>query len=166
MPERELSEKLKARLSAELRAGAPFRAPLASQARYATAAAPALPRHSQRLRLAMVATASLAVLVVAALAGPLQPRSWIVQSVGTLAGDRGAPIPTPVNQSRVTISPTPGRSPSAETTAAPRESPEPGESPSAHESAQPGQSPSGGDTSTGDGDQSSPSPSPSPGADH
>jgi len=165
MPDRELAEELKARLSAELRSGAPLRTPLASQARYATAAAPAVPRRSVHGRLLVVVVASLAVLVVAALAGPPQPRAWLVQSVGNIAGDRGAPSPSPANQTQSTSSPSDtssDQSPSPATATVPRESPEPVESPGSHESPEPTQSPSGGETSGGDGDHSSPTPSASP----
>jgi hypothetical protein len=154
MPERELPEALRARLSAELTSGAPLRAPLASQARYAAAAPPAVPQRSLRAGLLVASAAALAVLAVAALAGPPQPRGWIVQSVGTLAGDRGASSPTPSTESQGTISPkpSPSHTESPETAPEPRESPEPGESPGAHESPEPTQSPSSGDSSTGDGD--------------
>jgi hypothetical protein len=164
MPERELPEALRARLSAELTSGAPLHAPLASQARYAGAASLAVPRRSLRGGLLVASAAALAVLVVAALAGPPQPRGWIVQSVGMLAGDRGAPSPTPSIESQGTISPrpSPSHAQSPEAAPEPRESPEPAESPGAHESPEPIQSPSGDQTSTGDGEGSSPSPSTSP----
>jgi hypothetical protein len=173
MPDRDLPDELKARLSSELVAGVPLTAPLGSQARYATAAPAAGPLRQVRGRV-LIASAALAILLAAAFAGPPQPRAWLVQTVGNIAGGIGGPAstssPSPGNPAPAESSPkgssgekspsprateppdadeTPGAQPSDE----PRQSPEPSESP---ESAG---SPDGGG---GSGDHSSPNPSPSP----
>jgi len=185
MPDRDLPEELKARLSAELMSGAPLNAPLPSQARYATAAPAARPRGHLRGRMITVAAAAVVVLLAAAFAGPPQQRAWLVRTVGNIAGDLGAEVtissPSPGHSAPAEASPVAGsddRSPSPGTpdvdeTPGAQESPEPSEpaepsqTPESHESPEPGgspqpsQSPNGGDTSGGDGDHSSPSPSPS-----
>jgi len=178
MPDRDLPEQLKARLSAELMSGAPLNAPLPSQARYATAAPAARPRGHLRGRMITVAAAAVLVLLAAAFAGPPQQRAWLVRTVGNIAGDLGAEVsissPSPGHSAPAASSPVGGsddRSPSAGTpdvdeTPGAQESPEPSEStPESHESPEPGQSPQpsespdGGGSSGGDGDHSSPSPS-------
>jgi hypothetical protein len=164
MPDRDLPEKVRTRLSAELASGAPLSAPLASQARYATAAPPAVPRRNLRRRALALGTAALVVLVGATLAGPTQPRAWLVTTVGNIAGDRGAPSPSPTNQAGTTTSPSASshKSPSPASAPEQRESPAPGQSPPVHESPEPTEAPGGGDSSGGDGDDPSPAPSSSP----
>jgi hypothetical protein len=163
MPDRELPEELRARLSAELAAGAPLRAPLASQARYSSAAAAAVPQRHLRGRVLAVGAAALVVLVGATFAGPTPPRAWLVTTVGNIAGDRGAPSPSPANETGPATSPNAAshRSPSSTSAPEQRESPVPGESPGAHQSPEPVGSPSGADSSGGDGYESSPTASPS-----
>ena len=144
MPDRELPEHLVSRLSSDLVSGAPLRAPLASQARYATAAGPAaVGRFHIGARLAISGLAAVA-LVAATLAAAPQPRQWLIQSVDNLAGAPSSPTPSPkhpVDQAEPsapvesTAAPEPSESPEAQ------ESPEPGESPEPRESPEPGQSP-------------------------
>lgn len=186
MPDRDLPEELKARLSAELTSGAPLSAPLPSQARYATASPAARRQGHLRGRTLALAAAAFVVLLGAAFAGPPQQRAWLVRTVGNLAGDLGAPVstaspsagnPTPDSTPRGGTddrSPSPEKSPDGDETPGAHESPEPGQSPEpsqapeSHESPEPAQSPEpseapdGGGSSSGDGDHSSPSPSPSP----
>jgi hypothetical protein len=164
MPDLDLPEELKARLSAELAAGAPLSAPLASQARYASAAPAAVPQRHLRGRALALGAAALVVLVGATFAGPTQPRAWLLTTVGNIAGDRGAPSPSPANQTGHTTSPSAAshRSPPAVSAPEQHESPVPGQSPVTHETPEPTESPAGGDSSGGDGDDSSPTASPSP----
>jgi len=183
MPDRDLPEELKARLSNELSAGAPLRAPLASQARYATVPTAGVPRRRLSGRRVTLAAAALVVLLAAGFAGPPQPRAWLVRTVGNIAGDLGGQAtsssPSPLNPSPAGSSPlgaTDDRSPSpkaAETpdgdetpgarqSPEPQESPQPTQSPAPQESPQPTQSPDGGGSSGGGGDQTNPTPSPSP----
>src|SRR5258708_3200268 len=105
MPDRDLREELKARLSAELSSGAPLSAPLASQARYATAAPAGVPQRHLRGRPLTLAAAALVVLLAAAFAGPPQPRAWLVRTVSNIAGNLGGQA--------TTSSPSPGNAPPA-----------------------------------------------------
>jgi len=106
MPDRDLPEELKARLSADLASGAPLNAPLPSQARYATASPAARPQGHLRGRIVTLAAAALVLLLAAAFAGPPQQRAWLVRTVGNIAGDLGAQVST--------SSPSPGHSTPAE----------------------------------------------------
>lgn len=164
MPDRDLPEELRARLSAELGAGAPLSAPLASNARYASAAPAAVPQRHLRGRVLALGAAALVVLVGATFAGPTQPRAWLVTTVGNIAGDRGARSPSPANHTVHTASPSATSHRSASPVSAPeqRESPVPGQSPVTHESPEPAESGGEGDSSGGDGDDSSRTASPSP----
>src|SRR5438128_1963635 len=80
MPDRELPEHIRRQLSAGLDGGAPLVAPLPSQARFATLRG-SMPAPRWRLRGLTVAVAAAGIVIVA-LAGPPQPRQWLVQSVG------------------------------------------------------------------------------------
>jgi hypothetical protein len=150
MPERELPEHLASRLSEELTSGAPLRAPLASQARYATAAAAPSGRAHVGARRVRSGHPALA-LVAATLLGAPQPRQWLIQSVGNLGGVTFSPSPSPAHQFQEPHPTEPVESPA---------SPEPSETPETHESPEPSQSPEPGE---------SPQPSSSPesdGGDH
>jgi hypothetical protein len=161
MPDRELPQHLRSRLSAFLESGAPLVAPLPAQARYATARAAILsPRW--RLRALSLALASGGIVVVA-FAGPPQPRDWIVQSVSGITRQLGVPAgavsPSPSNgsqstggQSTVHRSPDEAETPQPQPTPEPQESPESGQSP---ESGGPAPSP-------GDTEQSEPTSAPTP----
>ena len=166
MPDRELPEHLRAKLSEELTSGAPLVSPLPSQARYATAGWRAAPRTPWRLVVAGLSAVGL--VVITALAGPPQARAWIGQSVGNIAhsvengGRSSEPSPSapasPLTESPE-ASPTlhPNETPSTE----PRESPEPSRSPQQHESPEPEDSP----RPSPSGGGASPGPSPSPSGD-
>lgn len=162
MPEGELPDHIKDRLSASLETGAPLRAPLPSQARYA-AKVVGVPAPRWRLRSVMVAAAAAGVVVIA-LASPAEPRDWIVQSVGNIAHDAGLPVgstsPSPTPASGRTVHESPeanesNESPEANESPGSSQSTEPMQSPEAHESPEPSQSPDG-------GDQPTPSPTPQP----
>jgi len=135
MPERELPEHLASQLSEELTSGAPLRAPLASQARYATAAAAQSSRAHVGARLVLSGLAALA-LVAATLLGAPQPRQWLIQSVGNLGGTF-SPSPSPAHQFQEPHPTEPVESPA---------SPEPSETPETHESPEPSQSPEPGES--------------------
>jgi hypothetical protein len=170
MPDRELPDDLKARLSAELIAATPLQAPLASQARYATAAAAGEREgFSTGHRWATAGVAALTLLLLTLVAVPP-----ILNTVGNRGHNVVTPLTTPSASQQPAESPTPANaSPSPEPSESPEpsdtpgspESPEPGDSPQPVQSPQPHDSPepsispeSGG----GDNGGSSPSPSPSP----
>ncbi|HET7465233.1 MAG TPA: hypothetical protein VFL29_01090 [Candidatus Dormibacteraeota bacterium] len=177
MPDRELPKNLQQQLSASLEDGSPLLAPLPSQARYATlrGAAPA-PRW--RLR-ALTVAAAVAGIVAVALAGPSQPRQWLVQSVNDITKQVGVPAgaasPSPSKGGQTTSgqdssreSPEPSESPEANepsqagASPEPRESPEPTGSPESGEGPQPSPT-SGSSEDGGSGGDHSPQPSPSSG---
>ena len=175
MPERELPEQIRRRLSAALEAGAPLVAPLPSQARFATLHG-ATPSFRWRLRALTVATAAAGIALVA-FAGPPQSRQWVVQTVNGISKQVGIPAgsvsPSPRDESTTSGQQElnePTESPEApEATAEPRESPEPAESPDGDDTPQsgPGQPQSSptaepSDGGGGGGDHS-PEPSPSSG---
>lgn len=166
MPDRELPRHLLDELASSLEKGAPLVAPLASQARYATARI-VLPPARWRLRALTVAVAAAGIVVVA-LAGPPQPREWIAQSVNALERQVGVPAnevtPSPTHESEATSGEQTGqRSPESTEQAEPRQSPEPGESPEPlqQQSPEPQESPGGDGGGSSDGDQPQVSPSPS-----
>jgi len=178
MPDRELPEQLKAKLAAALAAGTPLKSPLPSQARYADATGADAQRPRVRPRLVALAVASVVMLGVLAFAGPSQPRQWLVQSVGSIARDVGAPVGAPSPSSsgqrpgdsspgpshEATETPEAAETPEGSETPEANASPEPGGTPESSESPEPTQSPDGDGSSGGDGggDHSSTSPSPSP----
>jgi hypothetical protein len=168
MPDAELPEHLKDSLAAALTAGAPLRASLPSQARYAKQGSMGGHRALIRPRvLALAATCGLA-LVLVAFAGPKQPREWIIQSVGNVAHVVGAPLgpssKDPNKRSSHGTSPIrPASGPTSNSTKA-AESPEPVQSPVTSpppENDEPSPSPTAA-PSEGGGSPSPPSPSPSP----
>ena len=157
MPDRELPEHLRQRLSAALESGAPLVSPLPSQAEYSIAATE-VQEPNRRLR--SFAALALAAAVVIALVGLQQPREWIVRSVDNITHSAGVPAgsagPTPSSQVGTVVH----ESPDATASPAARESPRPLPSP---EHEQPGASPTAGPGGNdGDGDDHSPGPSPSP----
>ena len=172
MPDRELPDHLKDRLSAALTSGAPLRSPLPSQARYAIAAGAAAPKAHLRVRLLTSAAAAFAIVALVVAAGPQQPREWILQTVGNLAKGVGAPIgPSTPSPSPEKHTPAASHSPagSPEETSPSPETPEATESPEASPSPEPSHSPEGepSPSSTaqpsdggGGGDHSTASPSP------
>src|SRR5436305_11996759 len=148
MPDRELPENLKARLDDELTSGAPLVSPLASQARYARAAATAVPTRHVTRGLVSAAAASAALILVAAAVAPTPAREWIGRSVGSFtqsvkhAGDHsGSATPSagrsPESEPSETSEPTPHESPEPSESPESRESPEPSGSPEPSESAEP-----------------------------
>ena len=168
MPERELAERLRLRLSAELTAGTPLSAPLPAQGRYARESVPPAGRHV-RGRLVAAATAACALLVVAAFAGPAEARQWIGTSVDNIVQTverGGAPAPSSPSPAGTTRngqpgtnateheSPEPTVSPATGGSPEPRESPEPAQSPSDHESPEPSPSPEPSDSPDGGHDGS------------
>ena len=182
MPDRELPENIRRQLSAGLDGGVPLVAPLPSQARFAALhGAPPSPRW--RLRALTVAVAAAGIVVVA-LAGPPQPREWVVQTVNGISRQVGVPAgsvsPSPKEQSTTSGEQEPNAAAESpenhEATAEPGESPEPAQSPEPEESpdgddapqsgpAQPQASPTL-EPSDGSGDgggDHSPEPSPSSG---
>ena len=179
MPDRELPENIRRQLSAGLDGGVPLVAPLPSQARFA-ALHGATPSPRWRLRALTVAVAASGIVVVA-LAGPPQPREWVVQTVNGISRQVGVPAgsvtPSPKEQSTTSDQrerSEPSESP--ETHETPGESPEPAQSPEAEESpdgddapqsgpAQPQASPTPGPSDGGGdgGGDHSPEPSPSSG---
>lgn len=169
MPDRELSEQLRQRLSAALESGAPLASPLPSQAEYSIAAAE-LAEPSRRIR--SFAALAIAAAVVLALVGLQQPREWIVRSVNNISHEVGVPAgsasPSPSSQTGVVVheSPEATESPEANETPGGVESPEPSESPvqqQPHPSPSAEPSDGGGDDHSGGGDgDHSPSPLPSP----
>ena len=175
MPDRELPEHIRRRLSAALDGGAPLVRPLPSQARFATPRGP-MPTPRWRLRALTVVVAAAGIVVVA-IAGPSQPRQWLVQTVNGISKQVGVPAgsvtPSPKDDSKSSGQKeqnAPHESPEAnEGTAGPAESPEPEESPDGDDAPQsgPGQpqaSPTSepSDGHDGGGDHS-PEPSPSSG---
>jgi len=169
MPERELSEQIRRRLSAALDDGAPLVAPLPSQARFATLHG-ATPSPRWRLRALTVAAAAAGIAVVA-FAGSPQPRQWVVQTVNGITKQVGIPAGS-VSPSPRDESPTSGQAneptESPEATQEPRESPEPAESPDGDDTPQsgPGQpqpSPTAEPSDGGGGGDHSPEPTPSSG---
>ena len=145
MPDRELPEHLRQRLSAALESGAPLVSPLPSQAEYSIAATE-VQEPNRRLR--SFAALALATAVVIALVGPQQPREWIVRSVDNITHSSGVPAgsagPTPSSQAgtvvrqspEVTEAPEATESPEAERSPQATESPE-HEQPQASPTAQP-----------------------------
>lgn len=174
MPDRELPEHLRARLSADLMSGAPLASPLPSQARYARGAAEA-PRSHPRGRLVAAAAAGLALLVIAATVGPSQSRHWIGQSVGSIVNHvklpGGQATAPPTNSPPAAAShpaggaPTPRESPDGARSPEPSEASEPTNSPEPQESPEPAPqgSPEPSQAPDNDGDGGSPSPTPSGG---
>ncbi|HEV2218268.1 MAG TPA: hypothetical protein VGV88_11940 [Candidatus Dormibacteraeota bacterium] len=162
MPERVLSARARARLSAALDRGAPLVAPLASQARYATMRGP-MPSPRWRVRALTIAVAAVGIVAVA-FAGPTQPRDWVVQSVNDISKQVGIPAgsvtPSPSEKSSASGAkePTGAGQPQVthKATVEPSESPE-AEGTQASGPAQPQPSPTSGDG----GDDRSPEPSPS-----
>ncbi len=146
MPERELPEHLKARLSDELTSGSPLTSPQPAQARYAHLATTVAMRHVRR-RLLTAGAAAAALIVVGSVAAPSQAKRWIGDSVGNIThsvGGRERATPTPVAPSPQPAHETPAEpSESAEPTPSnePRESPEPSESAEPRESPEPSASP-------------------------
>jgi hypothetical protein len=172
MPERELSEQVRRRLSAALDAGSPLVAPLPSQARFATLQG-ATPSPRWKLRALTVAAAAAGIAVVA-FAGSPQPRQWVVQTVNGITKQVGIPAgsvsPSPRDESTTSGQQKenePTESPEApEATQEPRESPEPAESPDGDDTLQtgPGQpqpSPTAESSDGGGGGDHSPEPTPS-----
>ena len=168
MPERELAERLRARLAAELTAGAPLLAPLPSQARYAGPSLASTGRHV-RGRLVAAATAACALLVVAAFAGPAEARQWIGTSVDNIVrsvehgGGLAPSSPHPAGSTRngqpgtnatQHESPEPSVSPASAGSPEPQDSPEPAPSPGDHESPEPSPSPEPADSQDGGPDGS------------
>jgi hypothetical protein len=157
MPDRELPEDVRRRLSAALESGAPLIAPMASQARFAISRG-AMPAPRWRLR-ALTVAAAVAGIVVVALAGPPQTREWVVQSVNGISKQVGLPAGA--------ATPSPKEEP---TTSGENEPSAPTQSPENHEgspepagSPQPSESPDGDDTPQPAQPQSSPTPQPSDG---
>jgi len=159
MPERELPEHIRRQLSEALDGGSPLVAPLPSQARFARVL-DAMPSPRWRLRGLKVAVA-VGGIVVVALAGPPQPREWVVQAVNDISRQVGLPAgsATPSPQESSTTSEQPERN-------------EPAESPESHETTVgPGESPEASASPVGDGTpqggqaqpQASPTPEPSDG---
>lgn len=177
MPDRELPQQLRQRLSASLEGGSPLVAPLASQARFATLRG-AVPAPRWRLRALTVAVAAAGIVAVA-LAGPPQPRQWFVQSVDDITRQVGIPAgaasPSPAQSGPTTSgqrgssheSPEPSESPEADEQPQAGESPEPKESPEQSGSPESGEgpepSPTSEPTEDGGGGDHSPEPSPSSG---
>jgi len=159
MPDRELPEHLRQRLSAALESGAPLVSPLPAQAEYAIAATE-VPEPNGRLR--SFAAVALAAAVVLALVALQQPRDWIVRSVDNITHSAGVPEPTSSPSPSSQVGTVVHESPEATASPAASESPRPVQSPE-HEQPQasPTAEPSGND-GDGDGDDHSPGPSPSP----
>jgi hypothetical protein len=91
MPDGNIQPHLTSRLTATLTAGAPLRAPLVSQARYARPAASSSSTNPI-WRTASLGGAALAALMLVALAGPQEPRGWLLQSIGSVALNDGAQV--------------------------------------------------------------------------
>src|SRR5437899_1911173 len=125
MPDRELPENIRRQLSAGLDGGVPLVAPLPSQARFA-ALHGATPSPRWRLRALTVAVAAAGIVVVA-LAGPPQPREWVVQTVNGISRQVGLPAGSS------SPSPSHGESTPGEQGTS-NESPEASETPAANES--------------------------------
>lgn len=166
MPDRELPEDLRQRLSAALESGAPLVSPQPSQAEYAIAATEA-PEPNRRLH--SFAAMALAAAVVIALVGLQQPREWIVRSVDNITHNSGVPAgtasPTPTSQVGTVVHESPEVTETPEATESPEsgKSPQPTQSPE-HEQPQPSPTaqPTDGDGDhDGDGGDQSPQPSPS-----
>ena len=148
MPDRELPRSLRQRLSASLEGGSPLLAPLASQARYATVRG-AMPAPRWRLRALTVAVAAAGIVAVA-LAGPSQPRQWLVQSVNDITKQVGIPAGT------ASPSPSKGGPTTSGQQGSSHESPEANESSRAGESPEPKESPE--PSQSGEGPDGSPTP--------
>jgi len=144
MPDRELPENIRRQLSAGLDGGVPLVAPLPSQARFA-ALHGATPSPRWRLRALTVAVAAAGIVVVA-LAGPPQPREWVVQTVNGISRQVGVPAgsvtPSPKEQSTTSGEQKPNAAAESpenhEATAEPAGSPEPEESPDGDDAPQSG----------------------------
>ncbi len=169
MPDRVLPGHVESRLAEALESGAPLRAPLPSQARYASLHAGAMPAPRWHVRALTVAVA-IAGIVAVAFAAPPQQRSWIVQSVGSIAHSVGVPAAAASPSPDERESPDAAKSPEAHEGAAPAESPEPrqsaeptGTSDGDHPEPSPTSGPTGGGSDGGHGGDSSPQPSPSNG---
>jgi len=158
MPDRELPEDVRRRLSAALESGAPLITPMPSQARFAVPTG-AMPAPRWRLRALTVAVA-VAGIVVVALAGPPQTREWVVQSVNGISKQVGIPAgattPSPKDESA-----TSGQKEPKVTTRSP-EAPEATAEPAEPQSSPTPELSDGGGGSDG-GDDHSPGPSPSSG---
>ncbi len=170
MPERELPRNLRQRLSASLENGARLAAPSPAQARYATLRG-VLPPARWRFR-ALTAVAAAAGIVVVALAGAPESRTWLVNSVNDITRQvvpAGSVTPSPSSEGTITTgqvgsshkSPEPRELPEATEEPEPAGAPEPAESTGSdeHPQASPTAEPS---DDSGGGDRS-PEPSPSRG---